>query len=194
MLQFISLRWVGWEEAIEYLITANKKIQEWPDLAFIQGVINSAMLLPIDMRHHALEMNLFSPEIHTIEGEEADHFRKTATASFELAENMMVERGLVSRAGAAHDWMLWLRLTDPQQDIVQEARQEVQESMKEGRRAIDLLPLAKAFNISFDESPIRRHLAGRAQVGGLDDRELVAKLMLAEATMDARDLAEFIRT
>ena len=32
---------------------------EWPDLAFLDGVINAAMLLPDELRIQALKMNVF---------------------------------------------------------------------------------------------------------------------------------------
>src|SRR5262249_48338004 len=76
--------------------------------------------------------------------------------------------------------------------LVSAARQEVREGMKEGQRAIDLMPFARAFGIEFDDGPLNRYLRQRAQTGGLGGRELVAELFLAELTMNPRDYAEFL--
>jgi len=48
-----------WEEAAERLAAAQEHIEEWPDLAFVEGVINAALLLPVEWRQYALEMHLF---------------------------------------------------------------------------------------------------------------------------------------
>jgi hypothetical protein len=61
-----------WEEAASRLAAAQEYVEEWPDLAFTEGMINAAVLLPIEWRRHALEMNPFYTEIRPIEGTEAD--------------------------------------------------------------------------------------------------------------------------
>ena len=181
-----------WEDAIKYLTLPQEKFHEWPDLWFIKGITNAAMLLPVDLRHRALDMNLFSPEITTVQGEEADKYRNEATVCFSRAETELALVDLQARATAAHDWILWLQLTSNQLDVVQQVREEVQEGMKDGCRAVDLLPLAKVFNILFDETPIKRYLYKQEQISELGERELVTKLMLAETTMDASAFARFI--
>jgi hypothetical protein len=64
--------------------------------------------------------------------------------------------------------------------------------MTEGQKAVNLLPIARAFDIEFDDGPLNRYLMQRAQTGGLVGRELVAELMLAELKMEPRAYAEFL--
>ncbi len=181
-----------WEEAAARLAAAGKHISEWPDLAFIEGVVNAAMLLPVDFRRHTLQMNLFHRAIRTIEGPDADRIRARAHDCFTRAADLMDGIGHGGRARAAQDWCLWLRLTDPRPEIVEAARQEVHQGMKDGRRAVDLLPFACAFDIEFDDGPVRRYLTQSAHLGGLEGRELGAELMLAEVLMAPGDLAAFL--
>ena len=69
-------RWAGVREAAAYAAATRKNSEKWLDLLFVEGVLNAAQLLPSERRQHALEMNLFHPELHTIEGLEADRHRE----------------------------------------------------------------------------------------------------------------------
>jgi len=69
MQQFVSPRW---EEASDRLAAAQTLTDEWPDLAFVKGVVNAAMLLPTEWQQHALEMNLLHPSMRPLEGPQAD--------------------------------------------------------------------------------------------------------------------------
>lgn len=181
-----------WEEAAERLAAVQELVDEWPDLAFLEGVVNAALLLPLECRRYALEMNLFHSEMRPIEGPDADRRRARAKACFEKAETLLLEIDQRGRAQAAQAWHLWLRLTDPTPEVVSRARQEVQEGMKEGQKAVDLIPFASTFRIEFDEAPLERYLTQRKRLGGLDNRELLAELFLAELKMNPRDRAEFL--
>ncbi len=181
-----------WIEAAERLAVVQEFWDRWPDLAFVEGVINVALLLPEELRQYALEMNLFHPTIKTIEGSVADKHRACSKACFEKAHELFIGIDQKGRAQAALDWHLWLRLTDPNPEISRDAKLEVSEGMKEVPRAIDLIPFARSFEIEFDEGPIKRHLAKRKRTGGLEHRELQAELFLAEMKMSPKERADFI--
>lgn len=181
-----------WEESAVRLAAAQGHAAQWPDLAFTEGVINAALLLPGELRPRALQMELFHPAIRTVRGLDADKHRAWAHVCFERASGLLIEVGAQDRARAAEDWRLWLRLTDPDLKIVRAARQEVEEGMKDGRRAVDLLPFAHRFGIPFDTAVLQRYLAQRALLGGLEGRELVAELMLAEITMSPREFGNLL--
>jgi hypothetical protein len=104
----------------------------------------------------------------------------------------MQEIGLPAEAEAAHDCLRWLRLTHPDEEIVAAIREEITNNMKEGPLAVDRIRYARAFSIDFDPVPLERYLAQRKHLGGLDSRELVADLFLAEHTKAPRELAEFL--
>jgi tetratricopeptide (TPR) repeat protein len=181
-----------WEEAVDRLAAAQEYVEKWPDLAFIEGVINAAMLLPGEWRKYALEMHLFHEAVKPIEGVEADRRRKRAKVCFEKAKDLLIKIDQHSRAQGAQAWLLWLRLTDPTPAVVHEARQEVQEGMKDGQRAVDLIPFARTFGIDFDDAPLQRYLSQRKRTGGLGGQELVAEFFLAELKMNPRERAEFL--
>jgi hypothetical protein len=181
-----------WEEAADRLATAHVHIEEWPDLAFVEGVINAAMLLPVEWRPYALEMSVFNQEMQTLEGPEADQRRARAKVCFEKAGTLLTNIGRDTRAHGAQYWLLWLRLTDPNPAVVREARQEIEKGMKEGQRAVFLILFARAFRIDFEDGPLRRYLSQRAQMGGLVGQELMADLLLAELRMPPREFAEYL--
>ena len=181
-----------WDEAVGHLAAAKNCLIEWPDLAFIEGVINAAMLLPEELRQYALKMDIFHPTMRTIEGAQADELRLRAHACFASAESLMNEIDHEGRASAARHWRLWLRLTDPKSVVVKAARLEVQEGMKEGGRAVELVPFARAFGIEFDAGPLKRYLGQRKKFGGLDTHDLFAELQLAQLTMSSQDLVDFL--
>jgi hypothetical protein len=146
------------EEAADRLYAVQEHRATWPDLAFVEGVINVAMLLPTEWRHYALEINPFYTEIRPIEGPDADRRRARAKFCLEKATNLLMQIDQGDRAQLAQDWLLWLRLTDPSFEVANEARQEVQEGMTEGEKAVHLLPVARAFDIEFDDGPLNRYL------------------------------------
>lgn len=181
-----------WEEATAQLAAARDRYQEWPDLAYIEGVINAAMLVPVEFRHHAFQMQLFHPGIHTAEGPEADRRRGTANSCFDRAAQLLDEIGQSGRASAARHWKLWLRLTDPRPEVAGPARGEVEQGMKDGRRAVELLSLAYACNLSVDYGPLKRYLSQRAHMGGLEGPDVHAEALLAEITLSPKERAEFL--
>jgi tetratricopeptide (TPR) repeat protein len=181
-----------WQEAADRLATAQEHQETWPDLVFVEGVINTAMLLPAEWRLYALKMHVFHPGMQPLEGAEADQRRAKAKVCFEKAATLLIDIGQDARAHAAQDWLLWLRLTDPNPAVIHEARQEVEEGMKEGQKAVVLILFARAFGIDFDDGPLRRYLSQRAQMGGLVDQELIAELFVAELRMPPRDFAEYL--
>jgi hypothetical protein len=182
-----------WTEAAERIYVVKDYSEQWPDLAFVEGVVNAALLLPDELRCYALEMNLFHQTIRTIEGSKAELYRAHSKLCFEKAYKLFEEIDLKERAQAALDWHLWLRLTDPGQEISQNARKDVSEGMKVLPRAIDLINFARTFQIEFDEDPLKQYIDLRKRTGGLEDRELFAEFLLAELKMSSRERADYIR-
>ena len=174
-----------WPDAETIVARLEPMWDEWPDLAFLDGVINAAMLLPDELRIHALEMNVFHPLMRPRYGVSESKMRVRAVSSFTRAANLLQALGDDGklRAEVAQEWILWLRLTDPDPGIVDNARREVSEDMKNAKRAIDLLPFANLFAIEFDPEPIRRYLSHRSKLGTLGPAEVFAELTLAERGM-----------
>lgn len=181
-----------WERAASILSAAQIHADEWPDLAFVEGVINAALLLPAESRSLALRMNIFYPQIQVVQGPDADQRRARAHSCFERAVRLLTKIGENKRAQGARHWILWLRLTDDKLDVRKAAENEIREAMGDGRRAVDYLHVALAFAIEFDKGPLQRYLANRKEMGGLEGQEIVTEVMLAEMTMTAREYAEFL--
>jgi len=181
-----------WSEAAQCLAVVSAYWEKWPDLAFLEGIANTALLLPEELRTYALEMRIFYRTIRPIEGSAADKYRARAKECFDTASKLLIDIDLKGRAQVALDWHLWLRLTDPKTEISQNARQEISESMKEGPKAVDSIIFARTFGIEFDENPLKKYLAQRKRTGGLENNELVAEFLMAEMKMSPRDRVDFL--
>ena len=183
-----------WESARDVLAATQSLAEEWPGLAFVEGVVNAALLLPDESRPQALRMNIFHPHIQPIQGPDADQHRARARHSFERAVNLLTGIGENKRAQVAKDWILWLRLTDDKSDVRKNAQNEVRAAMGNGNRAVDYLPVALTFGIDFDKELLQRYLANRKEMGGLEGQEVFAEVSMAEITMTAREFAEFLES
>ena len=90
------------------------------------------------------------------------------------------------------DWQLWLRLMDPTDTDVMLTRDEISQNMKNGKHAVGLMRFAWAFEILFDEKPLREYLEERKKFGGLNDREILAEFFLSERSLNPRDLVNYL--
>ena len=181
-----------WNEAARRLLSFESHWQQMPMLAFVEGVINAAMLLPDEHRERELEaVPVYLGVTPTlVAGAEKYHAR--AVACFEFAEQSTKDIADPDLAGLISDWRLWVRLMDPNPTNVGIARDEILQGMKEGPRAVNLILFAYAFKISFNADPLRQHLEHRRQLGGLDDHEILAESLLAEQSMSPHDLAAYL--
>jgi hypothetical protein len=181
-----------WERAATILATASTCADDWPDLAFVEGVINAALLLPGESRSLALRMNVFHSQIQVVRGPDADRYRARAYSCFERAVNLLTNIGEPKRAKVARDWILWLRLTEDKVDVKKAAEDEVRVALGDGRQAVDYLHVALAFAIEFDKSSLQRYLENRKKMGGLEGQEIITEVQLGEMIMTAREYAEFL--
>lgn len=181
-----------WDESVEQLAAVRSHYNDWPDLAFAEGVTNAAMLVPDEFRMHAFQNQLFHPGIHTAVGPQADKYRATANECFDHAARLFADIGLDGRAEAAREWKLWLRLTDPKPEVFEPARREIEQGMKDGPRAVALVRLAHACNLSFDHGPLKRYLNQRSVTGGLDEFETQAEIILNKITLSSREFSDFL--
>ena len=181
-----------WEEAAQRLISFEALWPEMPALAFVEGIINAAMLLPDDHREMALKtVPIFqgvAPSL--VAGAENRHSR--AVACFEFVEQSLKDIADHDLARFISDWCLWLQLMDPKTENANAARDEIRQYMEEGARAVELIPFAYAFDISFNVEPLRQYLEQRKQIGGLNEHELLAEGLLSKQSMSPRDLVAYL--
>ena len=181
-----------WHEAAQRLLSFEPHWQEMPMLAFVEGVINAAMLLPDEYRERALETVPIYPGVTPTLGEEAEKHYARAAICLEFAEQSTKDIAGPDLAGLISDWRLWLRLMNPNPTNADIAHDEVRQGMEEGARAVKLIPFAYAFNIMFKVEPLKHYLEYRERLGGLDDHELLADCLVAEQSMKPHDLVSYL--
>jgi tetratricopeptide (TPR) repeat protein len=166
-----------WDEASSRLVNAAEHRNGHPDFSYIEGVVNAALLLPAEYRHLSLVTNLFPPV--SLEGSDADQRRDFALTCFKRAEDAL---GVVQpeRAFAAREWSLWLRLTHADPEERKKTVAELDKDLQDMGKAIPLVPLVHLFNVPYDADRVWKYLDLRAKIGGLDDRELHARYVLAQ--------------
>ncbi len=183
-----------WEEACQRLLKLDDLWNEMPTLAFIDGTINAAMLLPLDFRKGAINGIPFLKSVQPSQGANPQHHHTRATGAFEFVGRKLAHQDITGPhwAKAIADWRLWLRLMNPTGQKAHTAREEVKTCMKDAKQAVDLIRFAFAFDISFDPKPLEAYLKKRKDLGGLDDRELQAELLLSTQTLKAGDLVDYL--
>ena len=182
-----------WGRAAERLQKLEALWTECPMLAFIEGRINAALLLPEEFRRTTLHGVPLFPGISTDQGLLASAFHARATHCFEFVKEAIAGVDLDVVRGV-RDWMLWLRVVDPTKINSESARSEITDRMKDGRDATALLLFATSFEIPYDAQPLREYLDRRKGVGGLDDDEILAELLLLQGSIGPRDLVAHIAT
>ena len=189
----LNLAKVGrWDEAVKRLFRLESLWEQLSILAFVEGLLNAAMLLPDDFRKTVLDTIPLNKDISSILGSEAESHHDRAVTCFEFAEQNLkeiVDRELIEFIA---DWRLWLRLMDPSGTHVESTRNEISQNMLDGKRAVGLMRFVWAFGIEFDEKPLREHLEERKQYGGLDSREILAEFLLSEQSLNPREFFTYL--
>ncbi|NTV23690.1 MAG: hypothetical protein HGA85_04920, partial [Nanoarchaeota archaeon] len=182
----------NWEGSAEILARVNESAEEWPDLAFLEGIVNVALMLPVAHRAGVLRMALFHSSIRPTWGTQTETHRHHAAKCFQRAERLMKEIDVPERIQAGNIWQLWLRLTDPDPVVAEAALKEVQDGMNDIRKAVELVPFTRTFEIPFNPDPLRRYLEDRRVTGGLNGREIIADVLLKKSLLSPRDFAKLL--
>ena len=190
----ISLAKVGkWEEAANKLFRLESSWSDVPTLAFVEGMINAAMLLPEDCREIALDTIPAYPGITLSLGEKAKNYHARAHTCFEYSDQTLKEIANQKLLRSIKYWRVWLHLMDLNPIGATSARQDIRKMMEVGEQAVDLILLAKSFNIQFDKEPLQEYLALRKQLGGFNAREQFAEFLLVEQSMTPREIVDYLQ-
>ena len=181
-----------WEEAALRLSPLESHWQGMPALAFVEGIINAALLLPGEYREMALNAPPLYRGIRPTVGEQAENHHSRAVVCFEFVAGHFEDIADDDLARFVAEWRLWLRLMDPKAEHADVAREDVRLRMGQGARAVNVVPLAFAFDITYDDRPLRAYLEHRKRMGGLSDRELLAECLLAQRFMSPHDLVKYL--
>ena len=181
-----------WEEAALRLLGLQSHWPSMPALAFVEGTINAALLLPAEYREMALySVPIYRGVVPTLSAEAEQHHSR-ASICLEFAERSLADIADDSLAEFVADWRLWLGLMDTTTKRAEIVRDQISQEMEGGARAVHLVPFAYAFGISFDNEPLRQYLELRKQFGGLNDDELLAECILAEKRMTHGELVTYL--
>jgi tetratricopeptide (TPR) repeat protein len=178
-----------WEEASDYLANASKHRSEHPDLLYIEGVVNTALILRHDLRHLTLSTNL--PPPYVIEGPEADRRRQRAISCFKDAHEALKTTWPL-RSAVAREWVLWLRLTDSSPQEREAAMAELKDELECLEKGIQVLPLAQKLDIPIDIERYWMHLDLQEEIREFNDKELHARFALAQIRLSPREYLNFL--
>ena len=188
----------SWQEAADRLARIDGTWSEAPVLAFVEGFINSQLLLPDERRSATGDPRLYGG-ISPNQGERAEVAHARATSCFELAQSGLQDLDDTRFKRFIADWCWWLRLMDPNDENARSACVEIRENLESKAPDVRLVPFASAFGVSFNRESLHRHLFGREKLGGLDDDELRAECLLFLTAMNsggrgAREFLDYLET
>ena len=182
-----------WQEASKRLVTLQACWDEMPALAYVEGCINAAMILPLEHRKGALDGGLpLFVGMEPNQGVLAESHHSRARTCFEFLEQRLQNTGIHNLEEGIADWNLWLRLMDPRTRNADNVRDEIRQRMVQGGQAVHLTPFAYVFDISFDTEPLKIYLEQRKALGGLDDRELYAECFLLKRSLPPREFVNYL--
>ena len=183
-----------WEEASNRLVTLQDRWDEMPALAYAEGCINAAMILPLEYRKDVLDGGFpLYVDMVPNQGTSAEYYHSRARTCFEFLGQRLQNAGIQDLVEGIADWNLWLRLMDPRSRNADNVRDEVGQQMTQGEQAVHLTPFAYVFDIPFDTEALKDYLEERKLLGGLDDRELYAECLLLQRSLSPRDFVNYLR-
>lgn len=165
-------------------------ILECPLLGYIRGLAYIANSVPAEMQETVLNGNYLFVSDHLLEGNVAEDWRNKASSSLEECSKAAKEISDKLLVGHAEHLLQWLRLVDPL--CKKEELAELIENMADGKAAVELMPLAYAFKVRFDDTALTKHLERSEILGGLSRDELNAKVLLLQHFGRFSELALFI--
>ena len=181
-----------WEDACQHLATVDTLWSDIPVLAFVEGTINCAMLLPREHRGTALGQIPLYMGVGTSHGSQATHHHARATVCFDYFSSVLPDSVDQHLTKSIADWRLWLRLLDPNTTKAKAVRSEIQQRMDDGSTAVELMLFATLFDIQFDTQPVSGYLAHRRRFGGLSIEELLAEGLLFLRSMNHREYSAYL--
>ena len=168
------------------------QLSECPYLLYLRGAVRLAALVPQPdqatvLRGPPLDVRFARvvaprPIIST----ELD----AAVADLNRFTSISRELRLPDARRISESYITWCELLHP--DRRDAALTKLRNDIAEPNKALALLPFAFAYDPHFDPAAIAKHLEKRAQLGGLDEEELRAALVLGLHGDSPRTLAELI--
>jgi hypothetical protein len=168
------------------------RFTEGPYLQFLRGGVRMAAVVPRPDRQMLLRGSPLDVRFAQVVGENAavaagldaaiDDFNRTVAVAQEL--------GLRQTRKTAEAYIIWAELLHPARR--EAALAKLRASMADPQAALALLPFAFAYDPDFAPDPIAKYLEKRESLGGLNDEELKAALVIGMHRNDGRAVADFI--
>ena len=181
-----------WSEVTQKLVDLESMVYETPVLPFIEGIINAAMLLPVEFREIAFESVPLYAGISPQHGEEAKRYHSRATNCFKFVQQITQNTTNQNFLEHIADWRLWLRLMSPRVADVDSVQEEIRQELESDPPAIELIPFVFAFQIFFNMKPMSEYLNKRKQWGGLTNEELYAECIINLRSITPRDYVIYL--
>lgn len=181
-----------WDETTQQLLRLESLWDKFPALAYVEGIINAAMLLPNDFRSIAVESVPLYPEIAPSYGSNAEEHHTRALKCFTFVNHRFQKTNDEYLSKILLDWTLWIRLMDPNSDNSNAARDEVFRNMSDAVQAVRSIKFAYFFGVNYDSEPLKHYLDHRKNFGGLNDEEFFAELILSLDRLDPSELVSYL--
>ena len=176
-----------WEEAAQRLSDLDGTWSDAPVLALVEAIINAQLLLPEERRSLTFDTRLYL-DITPNQGEQATVAHRRATACIEVAQSGLQDIEGTGLERYVFDWSHWLRLMNPKEDNKRDAHDEIRNDLESDDPDVTLMVFAWAFGVSFNLEPLRRYLARREKLGGLNEDELRAECLLSWTAMNSNEM------
>lgn len=182
-----------WEDAADGLKVLASSVADWPLMwAFLEGTINSALLLPPERRNIVLRSLPIYPQIAISFRPDTNTLHSRAVKCFEFVARNLPDGADEIRKDVA-DWLIWLQLMSPNREVADEGRSELRARLEAGEYGVGIVSMAWAFGIEFEQERSRNNLVKREQIGGLDDNDVVAECLMNQINeMPPGDFVEYL--
>ena len=181
------------EETRDALIEASAaQIEEAPYFLFLRGAARLACLFPKPdqaLPLQGLPLDVRSAHIVVSEDTAAEQL-DLAIAEFTRFQPMARDLQLDNAGRIAQAYLVWCELLHPRRKAG--AVERLRADMTSPQSALNKLQFAFAFIGEFDPAPIAHYLERRQQLGGLDDNDLRAALVLRMHGDSPREVADFL--
>jgi hypothetical protein len=168
------------------------QVEECPYLLFLRGAVRFASLLSKPDQKLALQgLQLDVRRVRPIVADtQVAAELDAASADLQRVVSLGKELGLRDATRVAEDYLVWFDLIHPSHRDAALAR--LRSDMEEPATALRRLQFAFAYDPAFNPEPIVRHLEKRESLGGFDDEELRAALLIALHGQATAPVAAFI--
>ena len=159
-------------------------------LAYLHAVSTLLPMLPLERRESLISLGFSSVAEHVLDSDESRaallKARQAAKETLELAKQAD-DQTIAARCEAG---IRGLNLVDPSTRSIEES--SIRNDMSDGAAAVNLIWLARAYEIDFDPEPLERHLDRAQRLGGLTEDQLRARLYLLNVPTRSAELVRFL--